>query len=614
MKCIEFAREALVASLYEPRAYRVGKFTGIGQAKLERETLLDIEGRGVLRRLWSTHGNGDKVKLCIFTDGNEEPVVAGFAHELAIAAQAISCRQVPLGGFYDHRSTNLYTPISFSKSLRIEAEPDGDTGDGPYWQIDYALECSESLPNPRQITDKGKPKLIYDDLSSMRQQKPNRAPEIIDEDVELSCASPHNIRLEGGGVIKRLSISGKDIDSLLLRIAFDYPLDSEDRLDGPFQVDAPLRYLVGPFNNACVERTGSTATIHFPMPFRTRAGIQLLAAMDYGSFREKYHFNVRIEYDDTLPLPESLNYFHARFRNGDTNGYDDFECCATEGKGHFVGVHIFDTGHDHGGGDNVFFDAGADSAGQLHGVCGEDYFHMAYMRIWNRTPYSGCPSHSSRYRYHLEMPIPFNESFVFNWGSFASQPAKAVAFWYQEAPSATEVSTELTYRVTGPFDLARIDDLGPDKEFPATALAWSPDDIEKPLQSWTKTAQKGFLDLCHIHRKYIWPVPFSYGYLSTGICTCAETKLWAGRSSETLIRMGCDDPIRLYLNGELLFSDDGRNKPDPFEVFKINARLNEGLNTIRVVVGNTPNCNWGWNGFSLVLENDLDDQEILSMA
>ena len=29
---------------------------------------------------------------------------------------------------------------------------------------------------------------------------------------------------------------------------------------------------------------------------------------------------------------------------------------------------------------------------------------MAYMRIWNLTPYSGCPSHSARYRYHLEMP------------------------------------------------------------------------------------------------------------------------------------------------------------------------------------------------------------------
>jgi len=67
-------------------------------------------------------------------------------------------------------------------------------------------------------------------------------------------------------------ISGKAIDSLLLRIAFDGARPPDDRLDGPFQVDAPLRYLVGPFTNACVERLGSKAVIHFPMPFRIRAG------------------------------------------------------------------------------------------------------------------------------------------------------------------------------------------------------------------------------------------------------------------------------------------------------------------------------------------------------
>ncbi|MFH0937816.1 MAG: DUF2961 domain-containing protein [Planctomycetota bacterium] len=606
---MEFARQTLVYSLYEPRTYRVGKVSGIGGAKTKRETILDIKGHGLLKRLWTTHANADRVKVHIFIDGSDQPVISGFAHELAKAAEDICCEQIPLGGFYDHRSANLYIPIPFDRALRIEAEPEGETGDGPYWQIDYALDCDEKWPLPRQVNEAGKPKFLYNSLPSMPQPLSRETPKFIDEDIELSAASPHNIWIEGSGIIRKLVISGKDIDSLLLRIAFDGQRAPDDRLDGPFQVDAPLRYFVGPFNNACVERLGSKVVIHFPMPYRIRAGIQLLAAMDYGSFREKYHFNVRIEYDRNPSSPESSTYFHARFKCKTTNGYDDFECCATRGKGHFVGVHIFDTGHDHGGGDNILFDAGADSAGQLHGICGEDYFHMAYMRVWNLTPYSGCPSHFARYRYHLEMPIPFQESLVFNWGSFAGQPAKAVAFWYQDKLAANTTGRNLVYTLTGPFELAKIDDLSPGAPFPPTVQAW-PDSIEVPAQSWQKKAQQGFIDLCHAHRRYTRPVPPSTGCILSGICVCAETRLLVSRRTESLIRLGCDDPIRLYLNGDLIFSDNGRNQPDPFRVFKIQTILREGLNTIRVVVGNTANFNWHWNGFSLVIENNLKESDI----
>ena len=611
MKDMEFARQTYVDALYEPRNYRAGKISDTGSGETKRETLLDIKGHGLLKRLWTTHGKGDHIKVHIFVDGSDCPAISGFAHELSMAAERICCEQIPLGGFHDHLSSNLYLPIPFSNSLRIDAEPEGEIGGGPYWQIDYCLDCDEKLPLPRQISRNGKPAFVYDIPQSVQPQEDSEPLQYIDEDIELQEASPHNIRLEGGGIIRKVVISGKDIDSLLLRIAFDGPPASDGRLDGPFQVDAPLRYLVGQFNNACVERLGSKAVIHFPMPYRFSAGIQLLAAMDYGSFNEKYHFNVRIEYDKNPPPPESMTYFHARFRCGETNGYDDFECCNVRGKGHFAGVHIFDTGHDHGGGDNILFDAGTDSAGQLHGICGEDYFHMAYMRVWNLTPYCGCPSHSERYRYHLEMPVPFRESFVFNWGAFAGQPAKVVAFWYLDKPAVNIAEHELVYTLTGPFELAKIDDLAPGSTFPMAALAGPGfDNIEISRQSWQKKAQQGFMDLCHVHRRYIWPVPPSLGCIASDICVCAETRLWVSRRTESLIRLGCDDPVRLYLNGELIFSDNGRNQPDPFMTFKIKATLRDGLNTLRVVVGNTKNFNWYWNGFSMVIENDLRGDDI----
>jgi len=91
---------------------------------------------------------------------------------------------------------------------------------------------------------------------------------------------------------------------------------------------------VGTFCNAGVERLGKKAVIHFPMPFASRAGIQLLAGMDYGAFPEQYQYNVRVEYEAAAPPPESMTYFHAHFRSGVTEGRRDFEVCSTCGKGH----------------------------------------------------------------------------------------------------------------------------------------------------------------------------------------------------------------------------------------------------------------------------------------
>lgn len=608
MNSMEYARRIYVDTLHCPRTYRPGKFTAYGTPKEGRKTLLDLAGPGILKRIWSTAHHVERVKLHVFVDGTDQPVLSGFIHELAMAAERVVRPEIPLGGFYDHRSANLYLPIPFLTSLRIDAEAAGETGDGPYWQIDYALDAGDTTPLPSQIADADcKPVLVYEDRP-IAAESPAGGTSILDEDIDLRSASPHNLWIEGGGIIREIVINGKALDSLLLRIAFDGQRGEDDRLDGPFQVDAPLRYLVGPFSNACVERTGSTAIIRFPMPFRSQAGIQLLTGMDYGSFRESYHFNVSVRYDRMPPPPSEFSHFHAQFRSAVTNGRDDFECCSTRGKGHFVGVHIFDTGHDHGGGDNLMFDAGADTAGQLHGICGEDYFHMAYMRVWNRTPYSGCPSHSARYRHHLEMPIPFQESFVFNWGSFASQPAKAVAFWYRQPDSDTPSDDKITghnarYTLTGPFDLALMDALKPGEPFPETATPW-PGRIEGlPVRSWRKQAQQGFVDLCHVHRRYVLPVPPSSGFVPGGICTCAETQLWSERPVNVTFRLGCDDPVRLYVNSVLTFSDDGRNVPDPFRLFKIPATLKAGVNTLRIVVGNTENHNWFWNGFSLTIEH-----------
>ena len=109
-------------------------------------------------------------------------------------------------------------------------------------------------------------------------------------------------------------------------------------------------------------------------------------------------------------------------------------------------------------------------------------------------------------------------------------------------------------------------------------------------------------------------MPPSTGALAGNICTCAETHVWAARKAGACLRVGCDDPIRVYHNGGLVLRDDDRRTPDPFRTFLVPAAMLEGLNTIRVVVGNTPNSNWYWNGFSLVIASELRENDFLYMA
>jgi len=610
---MELARQRYLAGLPLPRSYRPGKFTALGFPKEGRATVCQVRGPGVLKRLWTTHAAGTNLKIYLYIDDAPEPVLQGLAHEIARAAERISCVDLPLGGFLDGKSVSLYLPYRFETAFRLEAEATGEIGDGPYWQLDYALHTDERCGQVEQVLDGDPVELAYHEAEKTPEPQASDCPwQVLEDEFAVAGCSPHSVKLEGPAVIRRLTLTGQALDKLWLRLAFDTDPAEDGHMSGPFQVDAPLQYLVGSFNNAGVGRLGTQMDILFPMPFRRRADLQVLPVMGEGEFGEQYRVKLKVAYEDDPPRMGEMHYFHAAYATAVTNGYDDFEVCSTAGKGHFVGVHLFDTGHDHGGGDNILVDAPLDRAQQLHGICGEDYFHHAYMRVGMLSPYAGCPSHSARYRHHLEMPIPFDDSFVFNWGEFAGQAPKAVAFWYQREPRGRGEDRELTYRVAGTFPLARLDELRPGEPIPDRACPWP--GREAPAHSWRQRAQRGFVDLCHAYRHYLLPVPPSDGVIPSDLCTYLETAVWAARQTEAEIIIGCDDPIRVFLGADLIFADEGRQEPDPFRAFRVRVSLQQGINRIAVAVGNTPNANWHWNGFSLVVETDLSDQELLYLS
>lgn len=96
-------------------------------------------------------------------------------------------------------------------------------------------------------------------------------------------------------------------------------------------------------------------------------------------------------------------------------------------------------------------------------------------------------------------------------------------------------------------------------------------------------------------------MPPSGGSIIADVCTRLRTAIHAETDTPVQLVVGCDDPIRVFVNDEAVFADDGRQHADPFAVFRIDATLGGGLNRITVVVGNTDNTNWRWNGFSLVV-------------
>ena len=207
----------------------------------------------------------------------------------------------------------------------------------------------------------------------------------------------------------------------------------------------------------------------FPMPFRHHARITVTneGRQRVGSFY--YNIDYRTY---TAPLPDDTLYFHAEYRqaqpnrgwtnnwisNGDplvnnkTNldGKDNYVWMEAKGHGQYVGVTMSVLQNQDGWwgeGDDMFFIDGAKTP-SIVGTGSEDYFLGAW--DFGGKPFSyqlyGAPivgdelagSRSSVYRFHLDSPIPFTQSFkaTIEHGNAndRSDNYYSVAYWYQAEP------------------------------------------------------------------------------------------------------------------------------------------------------------------------------------
>jgi len=209
----------------------------------------------------------------------------------------------------------------------------------------------------------------------------------------------------------------------------------------------------------------------FPMPFARHARITLTNEGKQKITGLYYSIDYR---SSPKPLPSGTLYFHAQYRQSQPNqgwianwdehdsyqqmkkpnldGKDNYVWFEATGHGHFVGVTMSVLQNQDfwwGEGDNMFFIDGAKTP-TITGTGSEDYFLGAW--DFGGEPFSyalyGAPvvgaetagGRSSVYRFHLDAPIPFTQSFKatieHGHANLRSDNFYSVAYWYQSEPHA----------------------------------------------------------------------------------------------------------------------------------------------------------------------------------
>jgi hypothetical protein len=360
-------------------------------------------------------------------------------------------------------------------------------------------------------------------------------------------------------------------------------------------VQAPFRYLFADFRNVAMESTPCESICYFPMPFRKKARMVIRSLTgEVGRLTADYAL-------ETGPLPAGALYFHAQYHETEKSvGYEPHTVLQVRGEGLFVGMNLFDSGHNHGGGDATLIDAGSAEPKVLHGICGEDYFGFAWHHTGTMTLLTGAPVHERRYRLHLENPYLFHESLQSFFGVFAGQNPKSVAFWYQlpeATPEGRWTARDVPWKILGPLGLeTALADGVTDKNYATVALIKDPTSL---TEGWQDAEMRhGFLDATFEFRHYSM-IESGTGFIAGTGKTQMRTYIYAPSRRGVNVILGHDDRLILQLNGAKVADIRGRSGFGPT---RVSLKLHAGWNSLDLVVFNDENGNWRWCGVSLALE------------
>ncbi|MCB9286533.1 MAG: DUF2961 domain-containing protein [Lewinellaceae bacterium] len=257
---------------------------------------------------------------------------------------------------------------------------------------------------------------------------------------------------EGPGVVRRwwVTIAPREEPELLRHLIVRCYWDGEKEPS----VEVPVGDFFGmgfgewkDYISLPLNMTSGGYNAYWPMPFRQSARITVenTGTLPVASF----YYNIDIRTYNQLP--EEALYFHAQYRQARTRPGQPVTILETKGRGHYVGT-LLSMQPQRGKslsyleGDEQIFVDGEKTPGII-GTGTEDYFSSGWYYITGEysAPYHGVTikdderGRINTYRWHIEDPIPFYESFRFQieHGGTNDAPGveySSVAFWYQTHP------------------------------------------------------------------------------------------------------------------------------------------------------------------------------------
>ena len=216
-------------------------------------------------------------------------------------------------------------------------------------------------------------------------------------------------------------------------------------------------------------REGRAMVSYFPMPFRSRARIEI--ENDTGRTIDAFYYYVDYESMPAGALPADTPYFHAWYNHQVTDaqsygenewgllgpeqknptGAGNYLVADITGRGHYVGMNYYVHSPStmwYGEGDDLFQVDGEPWPGSLHGTGTEDYFNTSwspdalyqhpffgYARVDGETGWLG---RTHVYRFHLTDPVRFQTSLrasiEHGHDNNLTLDLATVAYWYQLEP------------------------------------------------------------------------------------------------------------------------------------------------------------------------------------
>jgi len=316
--------------------------------------------------------------------------------------------------------------------------------------------------------------------------------------------------LEGPGIIKHIwnttaSLNPFSGRALVIRIYWD---NSEKP-----SVEVPLGDFFGVGHGAkkefqsipvSVSSLGRARTCFWEMPFKKHAKITVSnELLQYGNA----YFYYYVDWEKVDSLPDSVLYFHARYRQQTPAKPGDHVILDTKGKGNYVGTvySVLQTENGwFGEGDDRFYIDG-ETTPSLKGTGTEDYFNDAWGFREFAGPFQGVTLYEgplagdrvTAYRWHIPDPIRFSKSLKFtiehrgsvfddslNQHSSSGERAdwiSSVAFWYQTPITFSEEALPPAEERIPPYQIMLAS---------ATKMKAVPNKVKKEIQAVTFEPEK----------------------------------------------------------------------------------------------------------------------------